>query len=340
MPVGQSRRVAVRTSGEPSRRAALRARTRSSARRRARARAAGRRAAADRRDAPARRRRASRRRRRHARRTAPSRPPAAGAAPRTGARPRCPAAPCSSRGFERHASERPGRRARARSPAPARGCPGRAGPVVPQGRLPDRRACRRPRSRSGRGRLAKRLELDPGDPIGIVKAAPFRHAQREPRLAGAARPEQRHHPMVAQGAASPRRLPARGRQDAWPDAGRGEADRLPRRRGGERGILLEDRAMQLVAARSRARCRALRPALRGRAVHLERVGLPARAVEGEHQLAAEPLAERVLRTSASQLARRVRRVGRARGRRRSGSRARRAGAPRADRSSTRRTARR
>ena len=74
-------------------------------------------------------------------------------------------------------------------------------------------------------------------------------------------------------------------------------------------------------------------------VGLERVGLPARPVEREHQLAAEPLAQRVLARPAPRARRRLGRCRRARARRRSAPRAPPAAAPRAGRSRSARTAR-
>ena len=67
-------------------------------------------------------------------------------------------------------------------------------------------------------------------------------------------------------------------------------------------------------------------------VHLQRVGLPARAVEREHQFAAQALAERIRRHQPLQLRYELRDVGRARAPRRCTPRARRAAAPRAGRS--------
>ena len=60
------------------------------------------------------------------------------------------------------------------------------------------------------------------------------------------------------------------------------------------GSCVEDRALERLERRRRLDPEALDERLPRRAVGLERLGLPARAVEREHQLAAEPLAQRVL----------------------------------------------
>ena len=80
-------------------------------------------------------------------------------------------------------------------------------------------------------------------------------------------------------------------------------------------------------------------ARRAALVDLERLGLPSRAVERQHQLPAQPLAQRMLRDERLELARERRRGGRARARRRSAPRPSRAGALRAAPPPSQRTAR-
>ena len=71
--------------------------------------------------------------------------------------------------------------------------------------------------------------------------------------------------------------------------------RRRRRRGGlERGILGQDRPLERLQRRRRLDPEALDQRVPRRAVRLERLGLPAGAVQREHQLAAEALAQRVL----------------------------------------------
>ena len=66
------------------------------------------------------------------------------------------------------------------------------------------------------------------------------------------------------------------------------------RRRIELGVLLEDRPLQPLQLRSRLEPQVVREPAPSVAVDLERLGLAPTAVEGKHQLAAEPLAERVL----------------------------------------------
>ena len=71
----------------------------------------------------------------------------------------------------------------------------------------------------------------------------------------------------------------------------------------ERGVLREDRALERAQRRRRVDPEALDTSCpRVIAVDLERVGLAARAVEREHLLAAQPLAQRVLRDEPLELA--------------------------------------
>ena len=63
---------------------------------------------------------------------------------------------------------------------------------------------------------------------------------------------------------------------------------------GERGVLAQDRALELLEAGSRLEPQLLAHRLARAPEHLERGGLPVAAVEGEHELPAQPLAGRVL----------------------------------------------
>src|SRR5581483_10372271 len=148
-------------------------------------------------------------------------------------------------------------------------------------------------------RIAQRREVD--EARRQLGGELFGDGDREARLAGAARTGQRDEPRVAAEQRGDRRElePApdqRRRRNGQP---RLEALRAPWR--GERGILAQDRALQLAQLR-----RGLDPQLiderapRG-LVRLERLLLPAGAVEREHVLAAEPVAVRVLGDEAVEL---------------------------------------
>ena len=94
--------------------------------------------------------------------------------------------------------------------------------------------------------------------------------------------DQRHrHAATAAAAASSRRRGLRER-------------RARRARRIELGVLLEDRPLQPLQLRSRLEPEVVREPAPSVAVDLERLGLAPAAVEREHQLATEPLAERVL----------------------------------------------
>ena len=76
-----------------------------------------------------------------------------------------------------------------------------------------------------------------------------------------------------------------------------------RRRGRpQRGVVAQDRRLQLAKGRRRLQAELLQQQLPDLAVGLEGLGLAAAAVQGEHELAAEPLAQRMLADQALQLA--------------------------------------
>ena len=106
-------------------------------------------------------------------------------------------------------------------------------------------------------------------------------------------------------------------------------------------ILIEDLPLELPKRLAGLEPELLDQHAPGLSVDLERVGLPAGAVEGEHQLAAQSFTERLpTRSRASISADEPGVAARARDRRRSGPRARRAAAPRGARSPRRRRRRR
>jgi hypothetical protein len=144
-----------------------------------------------------------------------------------------------------------------------------------------------------------------GEPVGEPVGEVVRGLEREPGLADASGPGQRHQ---ARAAAQQRRqlgqvgLATHERRRR----GREVPARAQLRLDGERRVLLEDRPLQLVQ-----RGAGLEPQLLAQRVprvpeHRERVGLPIAPVEGEHQLPAEPFAAPVSATSASSSATRSR----------------------------------
>ena len=113
--------------------------------------------------------------------------------------------------------------------------------------------------------------------------------------------------------------PFLGRSELAEDDG----DRLPplldgRQHGGEiqLGILTEDRLMQLPQLDARLDPELLHERLPRIAIGVERIGLPPRPVEREHELSAQALAEAMLEDERLELGHEVAAVGRARARRR------------------------
>ena len=117
---------------------------------------------------------------------------------------------------------------------------------------------------------------------------------------------------------------------------------LEHRRAYERelGILSKDRLLELLQGRARLDPEPVDERAPGRLIRLERLGLPTRAIEGEHQLTTKSFPQRMPGDELFQLRRRVRRDARVRGRRRSVARGPRASAPRSGRSPPARTTRR
>ena len=86
-------------------------------------------------------------------------------------------------------------------------------------------------------------------------------------------------------------------------AGRhGGGGRRRRRRGPQGRVVAQDRPLQLAEGRRRLQAELVEQQLPDLAVGLEGLGLAAAAVEGEHELAAEPLAQRLLGDQALELA--------------------------------------
>ena len=132
--------------------------------------------------------------------------------------------------------------------------------------------------------------------------APRRPPMRRAR-SRSLRDDPREHELAA-GAAQPARQSAAhgARRATAPRAPCGAARAPAADAELERGVLREDRALERLQRRGRLDPEALDERLPGRAVDLERLGLPAGAVEREHQLAAQPLAQRMLRDEGLELA--------------------------------------
>ena len=114
-----------------------------------------------------------------------------------------------------------------------------------------------------------------------------------------------------------------------PASARRRSSRRRRAREVERRILAQDRLLELAERLARLDAELLDEPLARVRVDAQRLRLPPRAVEREHELPAQPLAQRVPRRQCLELRRRAGRGGRARARRRSAPRSRRAAAPRA-----------
>ena len=83
---------------------------------------------------------------------------------------------------------------------------------------------------------------------------------------------------------------AEGDREGAPSARAKIRKRAPAGRGGDRRILVEDRPLELLQIRARLEAELSVELAARLAVCLERLGLAARPVEGEHQLRAQPLA--------------------------------------------------
>ena len=146
----------------------------------------------------------------------------------------------------------------------------------------------------GVGRAARAREVDEPDAVRELGLEGARGLDREPALAHAGRPGERHEAVLVQNArdlaelvlAADERRRRRGQIAAAP------ADD---RNGGDRGVVREDRLLEPPKLGPR-----LEPELVGEHAprllkRLERIRLAAAAVERQHQLPPQPLAEGVVR---------------------------------------------
>ena len=195
------------------------------------------------------------------------------------------------------------------------------------------------------------------DEVGGRRSGRGRRAPRRPRTQRPARvwprPRAASSPSrpvpSASGGARPRRSAVRG-SPAAPGCGRRRTSSAAgawerrgvrrHRRDVELRILVEDRPLEAAQFRPWLDPELLDQARPRRPVGLERLRLPARAVEREHQLAAQALRQRVLGDQRARARRPARRRGRARDPRRCDPEAPRGEAPRAGRSQPAPTARR
>ena len=155
-----------------------------------------------------------------------------------------------------------------------------------------------------------------------------RRLEGQPALADPGQADERHQPVLVQQLGQPGALllpvdEGAGRRRQVAAARRRDRD------GGDRGVLDEDRLLQPPQGRPRLERKPVRQHTARLLERLERVGLAAAAIEREHQLAPQPLAEGFLLQRGAQrrhqlalLAERERRLELA-------PRARRCGAPRA-----------
>ncbi len=143
-------------------------------------------------------------------------------------------------------------------------------------------------------RLGERRQLDEDDAVlEVVRGVP-RRPQGEPRLAGAAGPGQRHETSLRitqeRGQTLELLLPSDERGRLRRQVVRARGDRGPV----ERGVLLQDRALQLLERGRRLDPQLLDEHASRVLVRRERVRLPAGAVEHAHLERAEGLAQRLL----------------------------------------------
>ena len=159
------------------------------------------------------------------------------------------------------------------------------------------------------GGVVERGQLDELRAVGEARRRAVGELEREVRLADAAWPGQREQPHVGVGeqlgggqevlvAAEQRRRRhgQRGGEHGL-HGGRGRHGRVEL----ERRILGEDRRFEPLELRARVQAEILDQDVAGAAVGVERVGLAAGAVEREHQLRVQALAEGVLGGEALQL---------------------------------------
>ena len=252
-------------------------------------------------------------RRRSSRGRPPRRPAPRAAAP--GTRARAPRG--AGRGWSRARGAAGRRRAAPRStrttPGGARGCPARAtaAPSRAAGRSP--RPAARPRAPRPRASLRSSGARAPGrSPARGRRTARRRASPPRPARASSCRCRRGPVSVTSRVSSRPRSAVDRRELAARPiehRLGHGARRRLGHARRGEGRIVLEDPALEGAELRRR-----LEPELVERrarvAVGVERVGLPAGAVEGEHQLAAEPLTMRMCGDERLELAGERRRAAR------------------------------
>jgi hypothetical protein len=141
-------------------------------------------------------------------------------------------------------------------------------------------------------RVGERGERDEEDAVGKTRRRAARDLEGQPGLAGSARAREREQAHVVAQEEAPRfrQLPLasderrrRRRQAGGGDHGGGL---------GEPGILVEDLALQPLQLRPRLDAELVDESRARVLVCVECLGLPARAVQREHQLRTEPLAQR------------------------------------------------
>ena len=182
------------------------------------------------------------------------------------------------------------------APSSARSCSG------PRSRTQERSACTHgqyggapPASQQRPQSTSAPLSTRPGSPAPLRDGSCRCPARR--RRPGAAR-GRRALPSAPRSAASSRSRPTKTSRPAGLEAESTLGGRCgPRLTGGrgriERGVLTEDRLLELHERRGSARGRALDQHAPRVLVDLQRLGLAVAAVQGEHQLPAQPLAQRV-----------------------------------------------
>jgi hypothetical protein len=149
------------------------------------------------------------------------------------------------------------------------------------------------------GGVAQRRELDEAGAVGVRVCELSGELEREPGLAGAAgAAEGEQADVVAQQqlAQLVELVFTAERAVRW--RRQRERRRLGCRRCCEGGVVLQDLALQLAQLHARLEPELVAEAVAERGVEIERLGLPAAAVEGEHRERAWPLPQRLLRREA------------------------------------------
>ena len=156
--------------------------------------------------------------------------------------------------------------------------------------------------RNEQRRVGHRREVDEHGAVSQRRRELLGDGERESRLARAAGAGQRHEPRVRAKQRRDRRgldPPADERRRRRGET-RGETRPLPR--SGERRVLAQHGTLELLQRRARLDAELLDEHLTRRAVGLERVLLPAGAIEREDLLLPQALAVRVLRDERRELA--------------------------------------